>query len=88
MRHQLGDLRFAGFAVHGGGGLLNRVTGAVEFGAMRRAQRPCKPCSLPSSSLPVNSLGTTVKAQRVPVKPAFFEKLRNSIAQSRAPSIS
>ena len=38
MRHQLGDLRFAGFAVHGGGGLLNRVTGAVEFGG--HAARP------------------------------------------------
>jgi len=33
-------------------------------------------------------LGTTVNAHRVPVKPAVFEKLRNSIATSRAPSIS
>ena len=32
--------------------------------------------------------GTTMKAQRVPVKPPFFEKLRNSMAHSRAPSIS
>ena len=36
----------------------------------------------------VTDLGTTVKAQRVPVKPALFEKLRNSIATSRAPSTS
>ena len=34
------------------------------------------------------SLGTTMNAQRVPVKPPFFEKLRNSIATSRAPGIS
>ena len=30
----------------------------------------------------------TVKAQRVPVKPAVLEKLRNSMAHSRAPGIS
>jgi len=42
----------------------------------------------PSAAFPVRVLGTTVKAQRVPVKPAFLEKDRNSMAQSLAPSIS
>ena len=32
------------------------------------------------------SLGTTVKHRHTPVKPAFFEQLRNSIAQVLAPS--
>jgi len=36
----------------------------------------------------MSSFGTTVNAQRVPVKPAVFEKLLNSMATSRAPSIS
>ena len=38
MRHQLGDLRFASIAVHGGGGFLDRVTGAIELGS--HAARP------------------------------------------------
>ncbi len=33
----------------------------------------------------MTSLGTTVKAQRVPVKPAVFEKLRNSMATCARP---
>jgi hypothetical protein len=38
--------------------------------------------------VPIACLGTTVYAQRMPVKPARFEKLRISIAHSFAPSIS
>ncbi len=36
----------------------------------------------------MQSRGITVKAQRVPVKPAVLEKLLNSMAHSRAPGIS
>ena len=42
----------------------------------------------PAADCPISSFGTTVKAQRVPVNPAVFEKLLNSMATSRAPSIS
>ncbi len=45
-------------------------------------------CVFPSESTAVISFGTTANAHLVPVKPAFFEKLLNSIATSFAPSIS
>jgi len=49
------------------------------------------PCLLAQSALSFvpldsNSLGITVNPRRVPVKPAFFEKLLSSIAQVFAPS--
>ena len=49
---------------------------------------PCllahKECKVTSPTF--KSLGTTVKPSLVPVNPAFFEKLRSSIAQVLAPS--
>ena len=42
---------------------------------------------MPAASYATSDFGMTVYAQRVPVKPAVLEKLRNSIATSRAPSI-
>ena len=41
----------------------------------------------PSSVAAVSSFGTTVYPQRTPVKPAVFEKLRNSMAHFLAPFI-
>ena len=43
---------------------------------------------LPIQSVPANVFGKTVNPHRTPVKPPVLEKLRNSIAHSRAPSIS
>ncbi len=54
----------------------------------RRDQSLWNSTRLPSAAVPVSDFGTTMYAQRVPVNPAVFEKLRNSIAHSRAPSIS
>ena len=54
----------------------------------RRNQSAWRLDGWPLAVRPWSSLGTTVKAQRVPVNPAVFEKLRNSMAHSRAPSIS
>ena len=54
----------------------------------RRFQRPHSSTGSPWAALPIRPRGTTVRAQRVPVKPAFLENERNSMAHSRAPSIS
>ena len=54
----------------------------------RRNHKPCRLTASPAAERPMSSFGTTVKAQRVPVNPAVFEKLRNSMATSRAPSTS
>src|ERR1035437_10238347 len=51
-------------------------------------QRGYRGFSDPSELEATRFLGITVEAQRVPVNPAVFEKLRNSIATSLAPSIS
>jgi hypothetical protein len=55
---------------------------------MRRFHSGCSGLNSPDFVCALSVFGTTVKAQRVPVKPPFFEKLRNSIAHSRAPGIS
>ena len=55
---------------------------------MRRFQSGWSGLDSPPAVVACRVLGTTVKAQRVPVKPPFLEKLRNSMAHSRAPGIS
>src|SRR6266536_92813 len=50
----------------------------------RRNQSSWRLTGAPVADRPMSSFGTTVKAQRVPVKPAVFEKLLNSMATSRA----
>jgi hypothetical protein len=60
----------------------------LNFVVERRSQRACRLVSFPSRLAAINVFGTTVKAQRNPVNPPFFEKLRNSIAHWRAPGIS
>ena len=42
----------------------------------------------PLRVLPFSDSGTTVNAQRTPVKPPLLENERNSMAHSRAPGIS
>lgn len=41
--------------------------------------------SVPSAAVCSNAYGTTVYAQRVPVKPAVLDKEQNSIAHFSAP---
>ena len=60
----------------------------LNFVVIRRFQSGCSGFFSPAASRARSVFGTTVKAQRVPVKPPFFEKERNSIATSRAPGIS
>jgi len=67
---------------------LRNITHAVEL--RRHAPQPERMQRLEFAGLRlrVERLGTTVNAQRTPVKPPFFEQLRNSMAHSRAPGIS
>ena len=60
----------------------------LNFVDWRRTQSACRLTGSPDADRPWSSLGTTVYAQRVPVNPALFENDRNSMATSRAPSIS
>ena len=80
LRFPLGRIERLGAALHDVGDAveLRRVPAVPE-----RMQRLAPPAVEAMSVF-----GTTVKAQRVPVKPAVLEKLRNSIATSRAPGIS
>ena len=52
----------------------------MNFVVMRRFQSGCSGLRSPLAVAASRSFGTTMKAQRVPVNPPFFEKLRNSIA--------
>jgi hypothetical protein len=60
----------------------------LNFVVMRRSQSGCSGWNSPAFVCALSDLGTTVNAQRTPVKPPFFEQLRNSMAHSRAPGIS
>jgi hypothetical protein len=60
----------------------------LNFVDWRRNQSAWRLEGSPRAVRPWSSFGTTVNAQRVPVNPAVFEKLRNSMAHSRDPSIS
>ncbi len=71
------------------GAALHDVAGAVELRAVAaRPERMERVLLAGRRCWPMRVFGITMKAQRTPVKPPFFEKLRNSMAQSRAPSIS
>ena len=52
----------------------------MNFVVCRRAQSGCSGLRSPLAVVASSVFGTTMNAQRVPVKPPFFEKLRNSIA--------
>src|SRR5687767_4242549 len=54
----------------------------------RRVHSLCSGTADPSAARPLTLFGTTVNAQRTPVKPAVLLNERNSIATSRAPGIS
>jgi len=60
----------------------------LNFVLKRRFQSGWRGFFSPVELVHWRSFGRTVKAQRTPVKPPLFEKLRNSIAQRRAPGIS
>ena len=75
--------------VHGGRGALHGVGDAVELRRLPAAPQLVERVGVARPRpTPCRRVGTTVKAQRVPVKPAVLEKLRNSMAHSRAPGIS
>ena len=61
-------------------GTLGNVRRSVELGALAAVHIRFRGMRSPSSVAAVSSFGTTVYPQRIPVKPAVFEKLRNSMA--------
>ena len=86
--HQPLHFRLAGFGIHRFSTALNDVADAVELGALAAVPQAPEFHLFAVGGLALQPLGHHGEAQRVPVKPAFLEKERNSMAQSRAPSIS
>jgi len=60
----------------------------LNFVVCRRFHSLFSATRSPVGVFAVTSSGTTVSAQRTPVKPAVLEKERNSTAHRLAPSIS
>lgn len=60
---------------------LHDIRSTIELGSVTSC-----PEAVNLYAVTYQSFGTTVKPRRTPVKPAFLEKLRSSIAQVLAPS--